>query len=51
MIIDRNTYVVDIVEVTPVYDPSEITVFLAAKIIVEIAGIMAKLMHIGHECW
>lgn len=37
-----NTYAVDIVEVTPVYDPSEITAFIAAKIAVELIAMMAE---------
>jgi agmatinase len=50
-VIDENVYVVDIVEITPRYDPTEATAFLGAKIIIEVAGMMLKSMNVKVSCW
>ncbi|RLG76795.1 MAG: agmatinase [Thermoprotei archaeon] len=41
-VVDENTWLVDIVEIAPAYDPSESTVFLGAKLILELAGIIYR---------
>jgi len=51
IVIDEKVFVIDIVEITPTYDSSEITAFLGAKIIVEIAGLLTKKLGIGSGCW
>ncbi len=51
-IVDVNTYAVDIVEMTPLYDPSEITAFVSAKIIVELIAMMVEAMGLHvKKCW
>jgi agmatinase len=50
-VIDGSVHVVDLVEVTPRYDPSEATVFLGAKIAVEVAGMILKHMSVEAVCW
>ncbi|MEL9940145.1 MAG: agmatinase [Ignisphaera sp.] len=50
-IVDEKLLAIDIVEITPKYDPSEITAFLGAKIVVEIAGIIARRLKVGNGCW
>ncbi|MCS7111941.1 MAG: agmatinase [Ignisphaera sp.] len=51
-IIGTNTYAVDIVEMTPVYDPSEITAFVVAKIIVELIAMMSEVIGLKvMRCW
>ncbi|ADM28184.1 agmatinase [Ignisphaera aggregans DSM 17230] len=45
-LIDTRTWVTDIVEITPVYDHSETTSFLASRIIIEIASILIESLNI-----
>ncbi len=45
-LVDTRTWVTDIVEITPVYDHSEITSFLASRIIIEIASILIESLNI-----
>jgi len=50
-IIDESVYIVDVVEIAPRYDPSEVTAFLGAKIIIEIAGMILQYMNVEMKCW
>lgn len=50
-IVDEKLLAIDIVEITPGYDPSEITAFLGAKIVVEIAGMIARRLKVRNGCW
>jgi len=43
-VVEENTWLIDVVEITPVYDPGETTVFLGAKLILEIAGMIYRSM-------
>lgn len=54
LIIDDNVRVIDIVEITPQFDLSDVTSFLAAKVIVEVAAIAYRGMHKdvkNYSCW
>ncbi len=46
-LIDARIWTIDIVETTPVYDHSEITSFLASRLIVEIASVLIESLGIG----
>jgi agmatinase len=50
-VVDEHVYALDIVEITPPYDKSEITAFLGAKIIIEVAGLILKKLGGGANCW
>ena len=55
-IIDKRVRIVDLVEVTPLYDYSELTSALAAKLVVEIAGLIAirkdiRVQKCGDDVW
>ncbi|MEM0026661.1 MAG: agmatinase [Ignisphaera sp.] len=50
-IVDEKLLAIDIVEITPEHDLSEITTFLGAKILTEIAGMVARRLNIGSGCW
>jgi agmatinase len=53
-VVDKRVRVVDIVEVAPPYDYSDITSFLAAKIIIELAAIIYLRRGYsveGYRCW
>ena len=49
-LIDSRVRVVDIVELAPVYDVGEISSALAARIVIEIAALIAKDMGLGKLC-
>jgi agmatinase len=45
-VVDHRVQAIDVVEVAPPYDPSDITSFLAAKIIIELAAMI--YLHRGY---
>jgi agmatinase len=51
-IVDINTYAVDLVEMTPIYDPSETTAFISAKILIELIAMMSEVIGLDvKRCW
>ncbi|MEM0153902.1 MAG: agmatinase [Ignisphaera sp.] len=51
-IVNGNEYAVDVVEMTPLYDPSEVTAFISAKIIVELIAMMSEAIGLEvKRCW
>lgn len=53
-IVDDRVRLIDIVEISPIYDVSDITSFLAARIIVEVAALVYMSKYRGREnyrCW
>ena len=49
-LIDGRVYIVDIVELVPVYDIGEVTSALAARIVIEIAALISRDMKLGKPC-
>jgi len=49
-LVNGKVYIVDIVELAPVYDIGEISSALAARIVIEIAALMARDMKLGKPC-
>ncbi len=49
-IIDKRVHIVDVVEVAPDYDVGEATSALAARIVIEIAALLARDLGVGEVC-